>query len=293
MVESIINTKKIAEAEVVILSAPYGKSFTYRSGAENGPKEIVNCLHGNLEFFDRFLKLEPVRYIKTAHHELKGLNKLTPTKMIQTVNNFYKENKDKFIVMLGGDHSVSLGSFSYFSQNNNSSEITILQIDAHPDLRDDTSDYQEKTEKLSHACTMRRAYEMGFKTVQVGIRTYSIFENDFIKKNNLKVFEWGRGKNPSIKEIIDSIKTDKVYLTLDVDGLDPAHMPATGTPVPGGLEWFYARDLIRNLIISKDLIGADIVEVSPVRESVLTQYGAAQLCYDIFAYKKLKDKGLL
>ena len=188
---------------------------------------------------------------------------------------------------------MSIGSFSAFSKLYNPSDITILQIDAHPDLRDNTYDYQETSDKFSHACTMRRGCEMGFKTVQVGIRTYSIFDHEFIKKNKLTVFEWGKKKTPTIESIIRSIKTKKVYLTIDVDGLDPAHTPATGTPVPGGLEWYYTRRLIRSLIKNKDLIGADIVEVSPVKDDVLTQYSAAQLCYDIMSYKLLKDKNKL
>lgn len=293
MIESIINHKNIKTAEAIVLSAPYGHSFTYRSGAENGPREIVKCLHGNLEFFDRFLQIEPFRHLKIYHHNLKNLNKLSPEKMVKTIKDFYEKHKDKFIVMLGGDHSVSIGSFFAFSKLYNPDDVTIVQIDAHPDLRDNIYDYKETSNKYSHASTMRRCCEMGFKTVQVGVRTYSIFDKEFMIKNKLKVFEWGKKKTPTIKSIVNSIKTKKVYLTIDVDGIDPAHTPATGTPVPGGLEWHYTRRFIRNLIKNKDLVGADIVEVSPAKDDVLTQYSAAQLCYDIMSYKLLKDKDKL
>ena len=294
MIESIINCKNIKKAEAIVLSAGYGRSFTYRAGAEKGPQEIIKCLHGNLEFFDRFTLNEPVHIIKIGHHNLKDLNKLAPEKMVERIIRFYSEYKNKFILMLGGDHSVSIGAFSFFSKDQDSTNITILQIDAHPDLRDNTYDYKKTSNSIDHACGMRRACEMKFKTVQVGIRTYSIYDYEFMTKNKLKVFEWGRGSNtPSIKSIIDSIETKKVYLTLDIDGIDPAHTPATGTPVPGGLEWSYTRKLIRELILTKDLIGADIVEVSPIKDSVLTQYAAAQLCYDIISYKLLKNKGIL
>lgn len=293
MIDSIINCKNLKDAESIVLGAGYGKSFTFRSGAENGPREIVNCLHGNLEFFDRFTKNEPVHIVKIGHHNLDNINKLSPQEMVQRIGDFYSKYKDKFILMLGGDHSVAIAAFTFFSRNYNSSEITILQIDAHPDLRDNTYDYKETSNPIDHACTMRRGYEMGFKTVQVGIRTYSIYDHEFITKNNLKVFEWGRDKIPSIKSIIDSIETKKVYLTFDIDGLDPAYAPATGTPIPGGLEWHYTRKLLRELISVKDLIGADIVEVSPVKDDVLTQYAAAQLSYDIISHKLLKDKKIL
>jgi len=292
-IESIINTENIENAEAIILSAPYGRSFSYRSGAEKGPEEIVNCLHGNLEFFDRFLDKEPFRSIKIGHHRLENLNDLSPEEMVEVISEFNFKHKDKFILMLGGDHSVSIGSFYFLSQHKQPSDITIFQIDAHPDLRDNTFDYQETSNKYSHACTMRRAFEFGFKTVQVGIRTYSIYEHEFIKKHNLKIFEWGRGNLPTVSSIIDSINTDKVYLTIDIDGLDPSYAPATGTPVPGGLEWHYVRKLIRELNLATNVMGADIVEVSPIENDVLTQYAAAQLSYDIISYKMLKDKGQL
>lgn len=289
-IESIINTKKIDEADVVLLSAPYGQSFTFGSGAEKGPSHIIDCLHGNLEFFDRYLGFEPNRLVKTAHHNLTNLNKYSPDRMVETISAFYKKNNEKFILMLGGDHSVSIGAFHFFSTFKKAKDITILQIDAHPDLRDNTLDYKTTTHKYSHASVMRRGHEWGFKTVQVGLRAISTFDNEYIKKHNLKIFEWGRGKTPSIKSIVDSITTKDVYLTLDVDGIDPAHMPATGTPVPGGLEWHYTRELIREVIKRKNLVGADIVEVSPIKNNPLTEYAAAQLAYDIFSYRTLKTK---
>ena len=289
-IESIINTKNIKQADVIILSAAYGRSFTYRAGAEKGPREIINCLHGNLEFFDRFLRKEPFREINICHHEIKGLNNMSTEQMVKAVSNFYLKFKDKFILMIGGDHSVSIGAFYHLFKNDKPKGITILQIDAHPDLRDNTLDYQKTSNKYSHACVMRRASEFGFNIVQVGIRTFSIYDYEFTKSKKIKVFEWGKGKTPTIRSIINAIKTKKVYLSFDIDGLDPAHAPATGTPVPGGLEWYYARKLIKELILVKNLIGADIVEVSPKKNDVLTQYSAAQLCYDILSYKILKEK---
>ena len=139
---------------------------------------------------------------------------------------------------------------------------------------------------------MRRIHELGFPVVQVGIRTYSKYEYEYWQKNKktITVFDWTKDK-PSVDEILKSIKTKKIYITFDVDGFDPAYMPGTGTPVQGGLKWKYGIKLIKKAINTKELIGADIVEVSPMRDSVLTEYGAAQLAYDIIAnkfQKKLK-----
>ncbi|MDP1619623.1 MAG: arginase family protein, partial [bacterium] len=192
-----------------------------------------------------------------------------------------------------GDHSISVGAFKGIVKLFNSSEVTILQIDAHPDLRENTLDYKDVSNEFDHACTMRRACEMGFKTVQVGIRTISVYDYEFIKKNNLTVFEWGRGTTSKIKDIIKSIKTKNVYLTFDMDGLDPSVAPGTGTPVPGGLSWDYASELIRELILKKNLIGADIVEISPTKNDILTPYVAAHLCYNIMSYKLMKNKNIL
>lgn len=293
MLKFFKKNKDIKNVAAIILGAGYGNSFSYRYGAENGPREIINCFENHLEIFDRFTLNEPYNLFDFGFYDIKGLNKMTPEKMIQKVSNFFYKNKGKFILMLGGDHSVSIGAFTYFSEFYNPSELTILQIDAHPDLRDNPGDYKKKFSKLDHACIMRRAYEMGFKTVQVGIRTISIFDHEFIKVKKLKVFEWGRRKIPPVKKIIDSIKTEKVYLTFDIDGLDPKHAPATGTPIPGGLDWWYAVKLIRELILRKNLVGADIVEVAPFKDDVLTQYSAAHLCYNILSYKLMKDKKIL
>jgi agmatinase len=138
---------------------------------------------------------------------------------------------------------------------------------------------------------MRRAIDFGFKTVQIGIRDYSREEYEFAQENNLKIFEWGLDAgNASVDEIIASIETEDVYLTIDIDGLDPSVMPATGTPVPGGLDWNYASKLIRELSIKKNVISADIVEVAPRDGDVLTQYAAAQMCYNIISYNCLRTK---
>ena len=224
--------------------------------------------------------------------------------------------------MLGGEHSLSNGPFKAMAEAGLAKDVTILQIDAHADLRDTDADYNPKPwGRYAHSCVMRRAVELGFKTVQVGIRAYcrdeaefikkkfiekKFIEKKFIKKNKgqITIFEWGKlpngknvhGKNPSIwkpytiSEILKSIKTSKVYLTIDVDGIDPSHMPATGTPVQGGLEWYYTLELIRGALQKKNVIAADIVEVAPRKGDSLTEYGAAQIAYNIIAGKMLKKK---
>jgi agmatinase len=166
-------------------------------------------------------------------------------------------------------------------------QITIFQIDAHFDIRDTDADFKDKPfGKFSHACIMRRAYEMGFSLVQVGIRAYSKLEFEFAKnKKQINFFEWGIGKIPEVGEVISAIKTPRVYITIDVDGFDPTYMPATGTPVQGGLEWYYGIQLLKEIFRKKDVIGCDIVEVAPRLYDNLTEYGAAQLLYSMLGFK--------
>lgn len=291
MANSIINEKKsIKNADVVVVSAAYEKTASSRKGTINGPREIIKCLDTKLEFFDRKFKCEPNHFINIAQKDLGNISKLSPEKALAKITTECEKLviDDKFVLLLGGEHSVSLGLFQALSKKTDPKDVTIIQIDAHCDLRDNDGDYSTHPSKYAHSCVLHRGNELGYKLVQVGIRTYSVDEYNYFSdpKNNITVFEWGNGhKVPEISEILKSIKTKNVYLTIDVDGFDPAHMPGTGTPVQGGLEWWYGMELIEKLILKKNLIGADIVEVSPMKDSVLTEYGAAQIAYSIIAHK--------
>lgn len=287
---SILNEKKVENADVVIVSAAYEKTASSRKGTVHGPKAVLKCLDTKLEFFDRTFKCEPNAYIKTAEKDLGAISSLSPEKALAKITTECKKliDKNKFVFLLGGEHSVSLGLFQALSTKYDPKDTTILQIDAHCDLRDTDADYSSHPSKYAHSCVLHRGNELGYKLVQVGIRTYSVDEYNYFSnpKNNITVFEWGNGKKvPSIDEILKSVTTKNVYLTIDVDGFDPTYMPGTGTPVQGGLEWWYGMELIQKLISQKNLIGADIVEVSPMKDSVLTEYGAAQLAYTIIAHK--------
>jgi agmatinase len=235
-----------------------------------------------METYDRYAEAMPSPDRKVALCEVSDVNGGSPADMVARVRQQYQEHIDHgaFVMMLGGEHSISTGAFQALASRRNAPEVTIVQVDAHLDLRPDDSDYAEQPHGIYAHCTpMRRAHELGFRSVHVGIRAYSREEMDFAQKNNLPIFEWGVGPRPDPAEVIDAVATDLVYLTLDVDGLDPSCMPATGTPVPGGLDWYYTINLLRELYRRKDVIGADIVEVAPRPDDVVTEYAAAQLCY--------------
>lgn len=294
MAKSIINTKNVKDADVVIVSAPYDKTASFHKGTAKGPKKVVACLDTQIEFFDRVYKKEAIDFIKIAEKNLAMIEKMAPKKALDAIRTECAKHVEagKFVFLLGGEHSVSLGLFQALEQKYNPKDVTILHIDAHCDLRNDDSDYSSKPTDIAHSCVMRRASELGYKLVQVGIRAYSTSEYEYFSnpKNNVKVFEWNYNKKiPTIDEVLKCITTKYVYISIDVDGFDPAFMPGTGTPVQGGIEWWYGYELLMRASSEFNLIGADIVEVSPMRDSVLTEYGAAQLCYSILV-NKFKNK---
>lgn len=293
MIKKFINEKNLEKSDGVVISAPYEKTASFHKGTKDGPKKVVECLDTQVEFFDRNLKIEINDFIKVSHLNLKGIEKLSPLGALKKIRDASMKamGKGRFVFLLGGEHSVSLGLLQALSKKHNPKDTTILHIDAHCDLRDNDGDYSDNPTDLAHSAVMRRASELGYKLVQVGIRTYSRDEYEYFnnKKNNVKVFEWGQGEKPSIDEVIKSIKTKNIYISIDVDGFDPSFMPGTGTPVQGGLKWWYGIKLLEKAVDKFNLVGADIVEVSPQKDSVLTEYGAAQLAYIIFT-RKFKNK---
>lgn len=294
MIDSIINCQNIEESEVALLTIGYDRTASLRKGSVQGGMSIIKCLQEDIEFFNRYTKREAGYEHKIAHQDMGNLNNLYPEEMVAKVKEKYKNiylKKDRFPVILGGEHSVSIGAFQAIAETEDPKNITILQIDAHPDLRQDDSNAnpdQTRPSPFAHACVMRRAYEMNFNIVQVGIRSYSKEEYEFFKNNTMTVFEWGLEKTPTIQEIVKSIKTNKVYIEIDVDGIDPAFLPATGTPVQGGLEWWYTVNLLNEIVRTKDVIGLGILEVAPIKQDVRTECGAAQLCYNVISSQLLK-----
>jgi agmatinase len=296
MPQSIINAKPKEKHDVLLVSASYDKTASFHKGTAEGPKKIVECLNTQIEFFDRRYKVESPAFIKVAHQDISGLKTMHPEAAHKAVVKACEESQAELTFLLGGEHSMSFGALKALAKKHNPKDVTIFQIDAHCDLRKDDSDYNDvDPTEYAHSAVMRRAHEMGYSLVQVGIRAFSKDEHDYFTSNkNIKAFQWGTEKVPTIAEVVKAIKTKKVYISIDVDGFDPAYMPGTGTPVQGGLEWYYGLRLLEAIIEKKQLVGADIVEVSPVDDDVLTEYGAAQIVYNMintFYKDRLVKKG--
>ena len=293
MAKSIINCASVEDADAILIGVPYEHGASFGTGAAGGPAAIVACLDHQIELLERHTGTEPAQRYAIAHRMLEAVGHLPPELMVRRVADAVLRC-DAFVMLLGGIHSVSIGALRAHSMRSPADDVTVVQIDAHLDMREDNSDYNNHDpSRYAHSCVMRRARELGFRTCSVGVRAYARCELRYALEERLPVFEWGKDVEPDIDTILDAIRTDRIYLTVDVDGFDPAVAPATGTPVPGGISWNYGTRLLRELFLAKEVIGADIVEVAPVAGSELTEYAAAQLCYDMLCYKLLKRDGEL
>ncbi|MGV8086106.1 MAG: agmatinase [Candidatus Woesearchaeota archaeon] len=296
MADSIINSD-ISNAKIVLLGANYDKTSSFGKGADKGVNAIKSVLDTQIEFYDRYTKTTPSEKLNIGFKDINNLNKLTPEKMVEKIKQEYLKllNDNKFVILIGGEHSVSNGPIQAINEKFQSKQITIVQFDAHFDLRNDDSDYNDKPHGCyAHSTIMRRTHELGFRLVQVGIRAYSKDELDYAiqNKDTITFFEWGNSEElfnqPSIKEIISSIKTKDVYISIDVDGFDPSVMPDTGTPVPGGISWDYGVKLLNKIFKEKNVIGVDVVEVAPKDKNSVAAYNAAQLIHNIIGQYSIK-----
>ncbi len=286
-------------ADAVVLSIPYDRTSSFRRGSDKGPERIIDCMDRQLEYFDRTIGSDISEEFLIAHDDsLATVGACAPEVMVDTVRRAWKDHyaRGAFVVSLGGEHAVSVGIFRGLAEvHGGGEEITLVQVDAHLDMYDDDLSFNDTNPggKFSHACVMRRGVELGFHTVQVGIRTYAKEEMDFATASGSKVFEWGMGAQYAVEDIVRAIPTRKVYLTFDIDGLDPSVAPATGTPVPGGMSWQYCMSFLQHLFSTKEVVSADVVEVAPFGDDVLTEYVAAQLSYHMIGYALRKRSGTL
>jgi agmatinase len=191
-------------------------------------------------------------------------------------------DRGKFPVVLGGEHSITPPVVAAVAARHEG--LSVLQIDAHADLRDSFMGTPH-----NHACAMRRTLEHAPVT-QVGIRSLSSEEAAAIPSLKARVFyDFNMRQDPSwMDRVVDSL-SDLVYITIDVDGFDPAIMPSTGTPEPGGLGWYEGLSLIRRVIERRKVVGCDIVELSPMPGNAAPNFLCAKLLYKILSYRFGKE----
>ena len=264
-------------SSVVMLPVPYDGTLSYRPGSRLGPRAIIEASK-NVEVFDLEMKCDQsvvgIHTLDEVEPEMSG-----PAAMVERVREVFAGLlvDGKFVIMLGGEHSLTTGAVQALAKRHPG--MSVLQIDAHLDLRESFEGSEH-----SHACVMRRIHPI-CPFVQVAIRSGCEDEYGFAAANGLKPFfaheldRDGRWMDQAIERL-----TDEVYITIDLDGLDPSVIPAVGTPEPGGLGWFETLNFLRKVCRQKKVIGADLMELSPLPGSVQGDFAAAKLAYKLIGY---------
>ena len=264
-------------SKVVILPIPYDSTTTWRSGSRDGPLAIIDASE-HLELYDHELDREShlvgIHTLPELQPSMKG-----PEETVMRVHEVASDliRRDKFVVMLGGEHSLTVGMVKAFRQRFDS--LSVLQLDAHADLRDSYED-----SKYSHACVMRRVLEY-CPIVQVGIRSLCEEEHRFLTQNQMQPF-FAEGLPLDIDGIVSALSTD-VYVTIDLDVLDPSIMSAVGTPQPGGISWHEILKLLRRVAETRRIVGCDLVELCPAEGPPSCAFLAAKLAYKLIGYVAL------
>jgi len=265
----------LEHARVVVVPVPYDRTSTWTKGAGKGPKAIIEA-SAHMELYDIETDSEVYRKGIFTAEAVDG--KLPPEDMVETVREEvqrYIEN-DKFAVVVGGEHSVSIGSVRAHIAND--ANITVMQLDAHCDLRD-----EYEGSKYNHACVMARIMEL-CPIVQVGIRSMDSSEKDLIDMEKVFFAKDIYGNKDWIKTVVSRL-SDKVYITIDLDVFDPSIMSTTGTPEPGGLLWYDVLALLKAVSDNKDIVGFDVVELCPDERNKSPDILAAKLIYKLLSYK--------
>lgn len=268
------------ESKIIVLPVPYDETSTWMRGADNGPDAILEA-SVNLEFFDTETWTE-------AHlHGIHTLPPLTekgsPEKLTDAVYNCVGSllSEGKFPVVIGGNHTVPIGAYRAYAEK--FPELTILQLDAHADLR-----MEYEGSPLNHACAMARAREYA-PIVQVGIRSMSADELAYADRNRM-FFASDLYENKELWSKAASILSHNVYLTIDLDVFDPSLMPSTGTPEPGGPSYFEILHFIREVAGTHNIVGFDVVELCPSAANKAPDFVAAKLIYQVLSYRFAKVK---
>jgi agmatinase len=271
----------LTSSGVVILPLPLDLTGSWKRGTGDGPAAIVAASH-RIEHYDEELRVDPRAMVGGIATQPVPVLPTDPAGAIREVFERADElvSQDRLLISLGGEHSISYPVVRAHRQL--WPELSVVTIDAHADMRD-----SYKGSPYNHACPMRRIMELGVHVTAVGVRSMDASEAEFMHSMQSRIFLASdvAGRLESWCEaIIDSVPTGQVYLSIDLDGLDPTVVPAVGTPVPGGLGWFETLAFIRRLAEERELIGVDVVELAPRDGLHHAEAAAARLVYKLIAY---------
>ncbi|MBI2208915.1 agmatinase [Candidatus Woesearchaeota archaeon] len=268
-------------SKAVILQVPYEKTTTFMRGTKNGPKAILKS-SVEVQPYDEEMEKNICEAGICTLKPLKAGEE--PEEMMENICNKIKKlaHDSKFPVIVGGEHSITPACIKAFSDKYDN--LSVLQIDAHTDLADEWDGT-----KYSHACALRRCFEITRKIIPVGIRSTTMEEVEFAAQNGIKIF-WAKDVYDNDEWHDDAIArlSDDVYITIDLDGFDPSIMPSVGTPEPGGMQYYPTLRFLKKVFNKRNVIGFDVVELCPNEKEASSDFTAAKLIYKLIGYKFFK-----
>jgi len=264
---------RYSRARVVILPVPYDRSSSWQKGSRRGPAAIIEA-SVHMELYD--LESGQEWYRMGIHTAAPVRAKRAPVmvkKVKDRVSGYLADGR--FTVVLGGEHTVALGAV--FAHHEFYPDLSVLHLDAHADTRD-----RYEGNPLSHACVVARILERGLPVVSVGIRSMDRAEAGLERRGDLITAREIQEDRDWADRMLAGL-SERVYVTLDLDVLDPGIMPATGTPEPGGMQWIPLIDLLERVAKSRQLVGFDVVELCP-RQNRAPDFLAAKLIYKLIGF---------
>ena len=266
---------KLETAKVVLIPVPYDGTSTWQKGADKGPEAFLNASE-NMELYD--IETDSEVYKEGVYLAPAVTENTSPEAMVEAVHATTKKyiNKNKFVTLFGGEHSISIGTIRAFNECFNN--LTVLHIDAHADLR---KEYEGT--KCNHACAVYEASQTT-NLVQVGIRSMDITEKSSMNMEKV-FFAHDMAVNEYwMDDVIDQL-TGNVFITFDLDAIDPSLLPSTGTPEPGGLFYYETLEFLKKVFTERNVVGFDIVELCPNENEKSSDFLAAKLYYKMLSYK--------
>lgn len=270
---------KLETAKTVLIPVPYDGTSTWQKGADKGPVAFLNASE-NMELYD--IETDTEVYKKGIYLTDAIIENTSPEAMVEAVHQTTKKyiNKNKFVTVFGGEHSISIGTIRAFNECFNN--LTVLHIDAHADLR---KEYEGSA--CNHACAVYEASQTT-NLVQVGIRSMDVSEKSVMHPDKT-FFAHDMATNDFwMEDVIDQL-TSNVFITFDLDAFDSSLVPSTGTPEPGGLFWYETLNFLKKVFESKNVVGFDIVELCPNPTEKSSDFLAAKLYYKMLTYKFLSN----
>lgn len=265
---------QLETSKTVLIPVPYDGTSTWQKGSDKGPNAFLEASE-NMELYD--IETDTEVYKTGIHLAEAVVENESPEQMVEAVYSSVKKylGKQKFVTMIGGEHSISIGAIRAY--NEQFENLTVVQLDAHADLR---KEYEEST--CNHACAL---YEANNTTnlIQVGIRSMDITEKEVMNTDNV-FFAHKIADDSSWNEKALKLMSENVYITIDLDAFDPSILPSTGTPEPGGLLWYDTLKFLKKIIAQKNVVGFDIVELCPNSSDKSSDFLVAKLYYKMLSY---------